>query len=242
MKQNKQTRLVAILTIFVSIVGLTLGFAAFSNTLTISSGATVSPNASDFKMRVYGADANSEDFADIAIESYTLRDKSIPYSVSSDLPISMNDAVISEDGLTISNMSATFQNVGESVAYHYAIKNEGKYDAYLDLNRYAHLYDLVETVDVTCTARPGTRQDLVDQTCENIDYYITFYDENGNLIEGQYYVVMNGIDYLKIPVGSYMFVNVTISYVDNNSVFADGDFDVELEDITFDFSTVASSK
>ena len=239
-KQQKQ-KIMAIVALCISVLGLTLGFAAFSNTLTISSSATVTPDSSDFKMRVYGADTNKEDFSDLAIESYTLSNKSIPYSLSGDLQ--MNDAIISEDCLTISNMSATFKNVDDSVVYNYAIKNEGKYDAYLDLNRYARLYDGNELIDITCTARPGTRQDLVDQTCENMSYYINFYDSDGNMIEGEYYMAMNnGIDYYKIPAGSYMFLMVTLSYENNNDVFADGDFDVEFEDITFDFSTVAPSE
>ena len=244
MRKDKKQKLIAIVALTISVLGLTLGFAAFSNTLTISSSATVTPDASDFKMRVYGADTNNEDFADVSIESYTLRNKSVPYSMEVDEPLSMNDAVISEDGLTISNMSATFQNVGEGVVYHYAIKNEGKYDAYLDLSRYARLYDGVDSAAVTCTAREGTRQDLVDQTCENINYEMYFNDADGNFMDGQHYINMNnnGINYLEIPAGSYIFLTVTISYTNNNDVFADGDFDVEIEDITFDFSTVKPSE
>ena len=43
----------------ISVVGLTLGFAAFSNVLTISSGATVSPDRSDFKLVAYGIEDTS---------------------------------------------------------------------------------------------------------------------------------------------------------------------------------------
>ena len=61
MKQNKQSKLVAILALCVSVVGLTLGFAAFSNTLTISSSATVKPDQKDFKIVAYGIEDQSQE-------------------------------------------------------------------------------------------------------------------------------------------------------------------------------------
>ena len=41
MKRERQAKWVSIIALCISVLGLTLGFAAFSNTLTISSSATV---------------------------------------------------------------------------------------------------------------------------------------------------------------------------------------------------------
>ena len=54
MKRNRQSRIVEILALCASVLGLTLGFAAFSNTLTISSSTTASLDESDFKLVLYG--------------------------------------------------------------------------------------------------------------------------------------------------------------------------------------------
>ena len=64
MKRNRQAKIVAILSLCVSVVGLTLGFAAFSNTLTISSSTTVSPDESDFKLVLYGLPGGNYDEID----------------------------------------------------------------------------------------------------------------------------------------------------------------------------------
>lgn len=232
-KQQKQ-KVMAIAALCISILGLTLGFAAFSNTLTISSSATVTPDSSDFKMRAYGTLESGSSF----IEDYTLTNKTVPSVYSDSVPYAMSDAVISEDGLTISNISATFKNVGESAYYTFAIKNEGKYDAYLDITDYLEQEGGSKPDVVKCTARPGTRQDLVDQTCENIVYIMELADADGNYIS----VDINESYYRVIPAGSYIYLGVILEYLDVVDVYADGDFDVSIDDFTLNFSTVKPSK
>ncbi|MBQ3511969.1 MAG: hypothetical protein IJA30_06735 [Bacilli bacterium] len=49
MEKERQIKLLSIIALVVAITGMTLGFAAFSTTLNISSSATVTPNSEDFK-------------------------------------------------------------------------------------------------------------------------------------------------------------------------------------------------
>ena len=83
MERNRQTKVIAIVALCVAVVGLTLGFAAFSNTLTISSSATVTPNESDFKLTVYGIDQeiNEDNYYDVIqnISVYDSKEYSYPY-------------------------------------------------------------------------------------------------------------------------------------------------------------------
>ena len=75
MRRRQKTKTVAIIALTISVLGLTLGFAAFSNVLTISSSATVTPNESDFKLQLYGmprtyyddefTEEDAEDFYDM---------------------------------------------------------------------------------------------------------------------------------------------------------------------------------
>ena len=149
MRKNRQVKLVAILTIFVSILGLTLGFAAFSNVLTISSSATVTPNSSDFKLVIYGAaDANNIGDIDKTITSLTESD---PYS---DPPRETKKAIINNETLPISNLDVTFKEPGDYFAYYFKIKNEGKYDAYITKSDFEKILNISNTK--TCVAAAGT--------------------------------------------------------------------------------------
>jgi hypothetical protein len=47
---ERNSKVIAIVALCIGVVGLSLGFAAFSNTLTISSSATVAPDASTFNV------------------------------------------------------------------------------------------------------------------------------------------------------------------------------------------------
>ena len=50
MEKDRSTKIIAIAALLIGIVGLSLGFAAFSNTLTISSSAEVTPDQSAFNV------------------------------------------------------------------------------------------------------------------------------------------------------------------------------------------------
>ena len=52
MEKTRQIKILSIVALVVAIAGMTLGFAAFSTTLSISSSATVTPNSDDFKVVV----------------------------------------------------------------------------------------------------------------------------------------------------------------------------------------------
>ena len=48
MERDRSAKIIAIVALCVAVVGLSIGFAAFSNNLTIKSNATVSPNQNDY--------------------------------------------------------------------------------------------------------------------------------------------------------------------------------------------------
>ncbi len=51
MEKQRQTKVITIVALVVAVFGISLGFAAFSNILTISSSATVKPDALSFSVR-----------------------------------------------------------------------------------------------------------------------------------------------------------------------------------------------
>lgn len=230
MRKNRQVKLVAILTIFVSILGLTLGFAAFSNVLTISSSATVTPNSSDFKLVIYGAaDANNIGDIDKTITSLTESD---PYS---DPPRETKKAIINNETLTISNLDVTFKEPGDYFAYYFKIKNEGKYDAYITKSDFEKILNISNTK--TCVAAAGTTETMVQDACEFIEVSANLYDYSTyGVINSE--SLLQSDDYVKIPVGSYASLVVEFNYRGKDVVRADGEFIVNFDDIKLNFSTV----
>lgn len=239
MKRERQTKWVSIIALCVAVVGLTLGFAAFSNTLTISSSATVSPNASDFKITVLGLNEEAgnsdleEEILDINNYITTASYPRVGTSIGSggekiDHNNTATPAVIDNNNLTISNISVNMSYVGEFGVYYFVLRNDGEYDAYFDVDSFKHLYD---GVNGTCTADEGTSVDLVNQACNAIFLRSAMISKDGEAI-------IESVDKYKIEKGEYVFLTVLVEYQKlYNNIFADGDFLVKFDDLKLKFST-----
>ena len=232
MKQNKQSKLVAILALCVSVVGLTLGFAAFSNTLTISSSATVSPNESDFDINVYGMDEETACDNNRTLESFTSTDKSVPDCVSTAKSATISE--IKDDGksITISNINIGFSAPGEYAYYYYIIKNEGEYDAYIDTAQFSPFDYSAGGAPKTCTAATETNVDMVNNACSDI---ILSADITG--IKGENFVDVTESSVYQLGKGESILLEMGIEYNEDGER-ADGDFSVEFDPITIEFTSV----
>ena len=233
MNKDKKLRLVAIIALTISVLGLTLGFAAFSNTLTISSSATVSPDASDFKLVFYG------------VEDVTKFDSTGDYrcqitsSVKSE-PVTANKAtataaIIDNEASTIKNVNVTFVEPSDYAAYYFRIENEGKYSVYIteeDFMEFASAFS-----NKTCVAKEGTTDSLVQEACKGIDGYVLSTEYTyGYQFDSQNLSVNS--DYMEIPVGGYADLIIDLSYSGSLFLRADGDFDVIYNDAKLNYSTV----
>ena len=234
MRKDKKLRLAAIIALTISVVGLTLGFAAFSNTLTISSSATVSPNSSDFDINVYGFTGSQGDwYYDLELYTSNVMGKPVLYfgnEIATDAKISDNGKAI-----TISDLSVQLKEPMDGASYYFLIKNEGQYDAYLDLTKIQSLFN-VPGVAHTCTAGPDTTVELVNLACDDVNMMGDFFDENNVIID------FNANSY-KLSKGSHLFLTIYIDYGQVNDMYrADGDFTVDFDDIILEFSSVAPSE
>ena len=225
-KQQKQ-KIMAIVALCISVLGLTLGFAAFSNTLTISSSAKVSPDESDFNIKVYGA-INSNHL----VGEVTSSTSSVPTITGA---ASAKPAKISTNGktITLSDISAEMTAPGEQVTYIFRVKNEGQYDAYLN---YYDIEHLLYGITSECTAGENTTASLVEEACEYIGMRLIIGDENGNILNFENQEI-------KLEKNKEIYLQIEILYNDNISLEnstprADGDFSIDFEDITLEFSTV----
>ena len=229
MKQNRQSKIVAIVALCISVLGLTLGFAAFSNTLTISSSATVSPDEADFKITVLGlnqgAFKDGDSIGDVIFDLNNYNQTSSYPKVNYDR-VTATPAVIDNENLTLKNLSASLIKDDDSAVYYFVLRNDGEYDAYFDV---ASLSDLYEGKTGTCTPAAGTSADLVNQTCSSIKLQMMLASDDGE-------IDMSTVDKYEIKKGDYIYLVVGVRY-DSATVYADGDFSVSFEDLKLEFST-----
>ena len=238
MEKNRQTKVIAIIALVVAIVGMSLGFAAFSNILTISSSATVTPNSEDFKLVAYGLGTDIDgnvfmgDFTNL--DYYTSKTSGRPILGGefndSKTPLGGETAVISRstDKITITNLVGKFSGPDESIIYPFVVKNEGAYDAYLTIPEFLQK-------PKSCVPGAGATQELVTAACSEMDLFLMVADSSMELVYDT-----SGSDSLqsyKIPAGSYVAV---MPYIwSSDSARADGEFTAQFDDITLNFSSAA---
>ena len=58
MEKSQRTKILTIIVLAIGVIAMSLGFAAFSVNLNVSSSATVTPNEEDFKIKIYGVKDN----------------------------------------------------------------------------------------------------------------------------------------------------------------------------------------
>ena len=218
MEKDRGSRVIAIVALCVAIVGLSIGFAAFTRDLNIT--------FSDSNVNVSG---------DLDVKFLASSDKE---DTTTSITGTLNDATaastatIENDGLTISNLGATFSDKGQSVEYDFYIYNNSEYDAYLKAVEFLN-YTGVETNKV-CTALTGTTQSLVDSACSDISLTIN--------IAGEDVLNTKTSNFMspKITKGETIPVKITIDYNgdENSSLLPNGDFKINFGGIKLNYSSL----
>ena len=240
MYKQRRIKILSILALVVAITGMTLGFAAFSNTLTISSGAIITPNSQDFKIVVYGLN-NKNLYKELEnnIDLFLSLGKDKDFWLSDTLGYAYEEGATAEVASidnkthTISNIKAHFQSQEGGIYYYFVIRNDGKYDAYLDFSNLffdveKYVYYLGNDLSAICTPGEGADEFLVEEACKGIYAVVAIVDDSIT-------VKSTAEPYYKIPAGSEEMLIFIISY---DGPYADGPFDVEFEDFQLKFSTV----
>ncbi len=212
MGDNKGYKIISIVALIFGVVGVTLGYAAFSSTLTISSSAEVKPDATAFNVDFSSSSS--------AVETNPI----VPTLNKTVDGFSATDATINNTSdPVISNLKATFTAPGQTATYSFYAYNAGEYVAYLN--------SIVFDGTKTCTAKTGTTQALVDSACTGITLSAKVGSESATTTS------VASITGHSLGIGAAEEVVVTISYEDG-SALADGDFDVTLPDIVLTYDSV----
>ena len=220
MEKARQTKIMFIVALVLSVTAMTLGFAAFSATLNISSSATVTPNSSDFKIKIYGFKSTDGilSFANKlqsgTFDSSYLSDTS---NVALGGALYMTNATIDNSTMTISNMKAYFDETSTSASYLFILKNEGKYTAYIDPN------DIVG--DVVCEPSSDVSEVLVYDACNSMSYSSDLINYAENYAYSERF---------SLEPGEWVMLNVTWEY---GLVLPDGNMSWTLNNMEIPFST-----
>ena len=213
--KNKKLTLVALI---IAVLSLSIGFAAFSNSLNIKSSANVNPNEDDFGV-VFSKEKDSVVDGKVVIASQNTTGN------ESGVGTIVNNVGAPE----ISGLSAEFTAPGQQVVYEFYVKNVGSYNAYLTELIFGDGKSFI-----TCTPASGATKDLVDKACEGIKVFVNIENESKVFTSD---TLVNKLDNHMISKGASEKVTVTLSYLEGSEV-ADGDFTVTFGDIGSTYATV----
>lgn len=213
MEKDRSSKIIAIIALVIAVVGVSLGFAAYSQNLTISSTANVKGDESRFNVQF----STSQTEASSGSVEATLVPSGQVYLTASSATLTST---------TINNLKATFTNgKGKQTAtYSFYVYNGGELDAYLKKVTF-------EKSQPTCSATAGPNQAtdiLVQAACKDATIKIT--------IDGDDYFTTNDvISSKKLTKKTAIPVKVVLEYNDVHPV--DGDFDVDFGSITLNYSS-----
>ena len=136
MEKRRGNQAMGIAALFIAVIGLSLGFAAFSNTLTIKSSATVTPSGMNFDIDLSSASGSTVDgnLSGIIAPTPTAGSYNATYFTADTATIT-NDSTAGTNGSTnarIEGLKANFTEPGQTVTYLMYARNVGNYIGYLN--------------------------------------------------------------------------------------------------------------
>lgn len=216
MKKDGSVKVISILALVVCILGLSVGFAAYSSTVNIELSPTVKPDKSTFKVEF-----SSKDSASINNVSNEIN----PVVNSSE--VKANSILAS--GNNISGLSAEFTEPGQSATYTFYAYNGGEYDAFLNSIAFSNASD--SNSIRRCVSSTGILDSSVQRACQGISVSIKVGKEA--FTKSSLANISNHL----LPVNSAEQITVVIQY-EKGSFETNKPFTVYFGDITLAYSSV----
>ncbi len=216
MEKERGVKVIAIVALMVAVVGLSIGFSAFTRDLNISIDDTTVNQKNN--LSVVFSSSNS------TIETNQISGAILP--IPTPTGVSATSATINnsdESAPTITGLSATFTEPGQSATYVFYVHNKSDYTAYLRKIEFDG--------SKTCTATGDTTQTTVNAACDGISLSIKV----GSMSEA--IKTTTSITGHALSNTTPETVTVVIDYA-TGSKTANGDFTVEFGDITLNYNTV----
>lgn len=223
MERNRKVKIIIMITLMVAITAMSLGFAAFSATLNISSSASVTPSSDGFKLHLHNQTTHTSDLSS-QIANIVGYNGAIAGTPAKYLPT---------NSLSIHPFGGTFTAPGQYIELKAYIVNEGYYDAYLGDIIYNNVDGTDSFVSCTIPSDSDASQALVDAACDDFTVNVEIDD---NLITKDEPYLYGYV----LPQGEAASLTIRIIY-DEDGDRVDGAFDVQFGSITIDFSTIGET-
>ena len=216
MEKNKSSKGIAIVASLVAIIGLSIGFAAFTRDLTITTDTTTVNQKNSLSV-VFSSSLSTVATNDVV--GSILPDPT-PTGVSAS-----NATINNGDGSApnIRGFAATFTEPGQSVTYEFYVHNQSDYTAYLR--------NIAFNGSKTCTAVGDTTQSTVDEACRGISLSIKVGSMNDAV------KTTTSVSGHSLSNTTPEKITIVIDY-DSDAKTANGDFTVSFGSITLTYSTV----
>lgn len=214
MKYRRKQQLTIILVLVVAIASLSVGFAAFSAALNISSSASITPNSDNFSV-VFSS------------SQYAITTNNTSGTVVNG--IGTNGAMGGITSLyqnSASGLIAEFTEPGQSLDITIYAHNTGEYDAYL---RGVNITNIDGSSYKKCTAATNTTDALVQSACNGISISVN--------VAGTNHEYGKSISNHVLSKGSVEPIIITVAY-NSDAARADGNFDISFGDISLEYSTI----
>ncbi len=216
MEKNRSGQFIALLALIVAIVGVSVGFAAFSSALSIQSSANVKPDQSTLNV-----DFSS---SDTAVVTNAIKPTTTPTTV-----VATDATIDNSTDPVIRNLSATFKEPGQKAVYTFYAYNAGELEAFLKSIVYENVSS--KNSNKVCTAGEGTTDALVQKACEGISLKVKVGTE-AETSSGIASISNHSLGKAKSEE-----ITVTLEYA-SDATRADGDFTVSFGDVTLNYSSV----
>lgn len=219
MERQRQIKILSIVALVVAIAGMSLGFAAFSATLNISSNASVTPDSGDFEIQLCNDDRLN--YCDEILTDY------VAYYYEYGGAINNYGDV----GGNVAFFKMTFTKPGQAIEYKFYAQNVGKYDAYLRSVFFESLEDgSYKRCSASTTDETKATDTLVQAACDGINISVS--------IDGiQQAISPYGIFGHKLAKQTVEEIKVKFEY-EADAAYVDGPFNVEFGKLEFYYSTV----
>lgn len=218
MERDRSAKIIAIVALFVGVMGLTIGFSTFTSQLRISSSAQVTPDEGDFSVKF----SKKSD----GVETGNVAGVTAPTGVAN---FTADEASLVEEKIT--GLRANFTAPGQTVTYSFYAFNDGEYDAFLKSVAYENVAggSTTKVCRATGTGEAAATDAYVQAACEaiNVSVKVGSATYNGSV---------SGITTHQLSKNTGEEVVVTITYAADGAR-ADGDFEVVFGDIGLTYNS-----
>jgi len=224
MEKERNTKIIAIAALVVAVVGLSIGFAAYSRSLDIT----------DIEAGVSTEDTELDVFFDN--DTTKSNELAVVKGVGAAAVTNETGAVInnvelnsnSDTNPTISNFRAAFTEKGQEVTYTFYVYNNSAHTAYLESANFL----TADPDHKTCEAVGNVDATNLEHACEEINMYLEIGDAQILSTKGDSFASHS------IAAGEWKEVVVRIAYDGTQYSLPDGDMKVIFDGIRLGYTTI----